>query len=400
MDEEKWVVQQRLVRLQLLAKSLSGEEIARELISILSINYGIESPRLLASMRDGAATNCVAVRTLKIVYPNAVDITCFSHTLDRVGQTFNLPILNEFISLWISMFSHSPKARLAWKALTGRTMQSYSATRWWSKWEVMKQVLVQFGDVEPFLDNHMDMAPSLTSKLRSLCQDVQKNVYLQLELAAVVDWGEHFVKATYTLEGDGPLGLRVYEVINTIVASIHTAHCPNVQAIAKKLEGKVRSVSLAQMLRYAQGCVQQGLDYFQEKLDSTLKDAFAIFKAARLFSPQKTHSMQPTASDIDCLRAFPFFTQDVIDQLKKELPVYLSKCADTDPDFCPLTWWKQNASALPNWATAASKSFLVQPSSAASERVFSLLKASFDEQQTAALQDYLEASLMLQYNNR
>lgn len=35
VDEEKWVIQQRLVRLRLLAKSLCGEEIARELISIL-----------------------------------------------------------------------------------------------------------------------------------------------------------------------------------------------------------------------------------------------------------------------------------------------------------------------------------------------------------------------------
>ena len=147
------------------------------------------------------------------------------------------------------MFSHSPKARLAWKALTGRAIKLYSATRWWSKWEVMKQLSLQFGDVEPFLDNHKDMAPSLTSKLRSFSQDVQKSVYQQLELAAVVDWGEHFVKATYTLEGDGPLGLRVYEVINTIVASIHTTHCPNVQAIAKKSDGKLRNVSLAQMLK-------------------------------------------------------------------------------------------------------------------------------------------------------
>ena len=81
----------------------------------------------------------------------------------------------------------------------------------------MEVSLVQFGDVEPFLDNHKDMAPSLTSKLRSLCQDVQKNI--QLQLAAVVDWGEHFVKAAYTLECDDPLGLRVYEVINTTVTS-------------------------------------------------------------------------------------------------------------------------------------------------------------------------------------
>ena len=47
------------------------------------------------------------------------------------------------------------------------------------------------------------------------------------------------------------------------------------------------------------------------------------------------------------------------------------------------------------WAIAVSKALLVQPSFASSEGVFSLLKASFDEQQ-----DYLEASLILQLNSR
>ena len=76
----------------------------------------------------------------------------------------------------------------------------------------------------------------------------------------------------------------------------------------------------------------------------------------------------------------------------------LSKCADTDENFCPLLWWKQNALELPYWAEAANKTLPLQPSSAASEHVFSLLKASFSEQQNNALQDYLGASLVLQYN--
>ena len=37
IDKEEWVIKQRLVHVQLLAKSLCGEEIARELISILSM---------------------------------------------------------------------------------------------------------------------------------------------------------------------------------------------------------------------------------------------------------------------------------------------------------------------------------------------------------------------------
>ena len=69
----------------MLAKSLTGEELARELISVLSVAYSITSNSLLAAMRDGASVNNVAIQTLKIVYPLVIDIRCFSHTIDHVG---------------------------------------------------------------------------------------------------------------------------------------------------------------------------------------------------------------------------------------------------------------------------------------------------------------------------
>ena len=68
--------------------------------------------------------------------------------------------------------------------------------------------------------------------------------------------------------------------------------------------------------------------------------------------------------------------------------------------FDCLEWWKMYATDLPIWLSAAKQIFLVQPSSAASERVFSLLKASFKDQKESSLQDYVETSLMLQYNKR
>jgi len=52
------------------------------------------------------------------------------------------------------------------------------------------------------------------------------------------------------------------------------------------------------------------------------------------------------------------------------------------------------------WWLAASKLLLIQPSSAAAERVFSLLKNSFSAQQTRSYTDYIKASLYLQYNKR
>lgn len=194
---------QRLVRLQMLAHSVTGEELARELISVLSITYSIAPDLLLATMRDRAAVNSVALRTVKAIYPKVIDIACFSHTLDLVGSKFRTPNLSEFAQAWISLFSHSPKNKLMWRERTGRSMASYSATRWWSRWEVLEQLLVQFGDVLPFLQNEDIGSPVTKSKLLAFFTDAQKRAFLEIELAAVVDWGQPFVKATYSLEGDG-----------------------------------------------------------------------------------------------------------------------------------------------------------------------------------------------------
>ena len=144
---------------------MTGEEIACELISVLSVHYSMTSGSLLGAMRDRAAVNNVAMHTLKVVYPDVLDVGCFSHTLDLVGRKVNAPHLSEFVMAWVSLFSHSPKARLLWKKQTGCMVKSYAPTRWWSKWEVMKQLLEVYGDVERFLQSHVD-PPALTySKL-------------------------------------------------------------------------------------------------------------------------------------------------------------------------------------------------------------------------------------------
>ena len=202
--DQDWKVVQRLIRLEFLVKSMTGEEVARELINLLSMEYCVKSPLLLAAMRDGASVNSVAMRTVSVVYPSVLDVRCFSHTLDIVGTKFNTPTLTTFISLWISLFSHSPKTKALWKDQTGKSMASFSKTRCWSRWEVMQQVMVQFGDLLPFLDRNQDIGPALREKLLEILKNNQRVSLLKIELAAIVDVGEHFVKSTYNLEGDGP----------------------------------------------------------------------------------------------------------------------------------------------------------------------------------------------------
>ena len=105
---------------------------ACQLISTLSVTR-TKSTFILAAMRDGARPNGLDKRIVKVVYLHIMDVRCFPHTLDLVGDKFQTPLLTSF---WISLFLHSPKTKMLWKNQTEKSVASY---RWWSKWEILHQ---------------------------------------------------------------------------------------------------------------------------------------------------------------------------------------------------------------------------------------------------------------------
>ena len=130
-----------------------------------------------------------------------------------------------------------------------------------------------------------------------------------------------------------------------------------------------------------------------------MKELLEAFKAARLFSPAKVQQIKPSVSSLDTLSVFPILSSQ-IPALKEEFPLYVAASEDIDPSYDPSQFWRQHEQSLPAWSQAVRQIILIQPSSAASERVFSLLTNSFGERQNSSLQDYIEASIMMQYNNR
>ena len=92
-------------------------------------------------MRDGAAVNDAGLRQVGFYFPNILNVTCFSHTIDNVGMHFVFRVLDTFSRYWNTMFNLSPAARLLWKTRTGTAMLLKSDTRWWSHWEVLNRVM-------------------------------------------------------------------------------------------------------------------------------------------------------------------------------------------------------------------------------------------------------------------
>lgn len=149
---------------------------------------------MLAAMRDGSSVNQAALDRIAFIIPKRLNV-------DNVGNHLIIPTVLEFGSVWIRLFRGSYKAKLLWKDLTGQRPRSYSETRWWSKWEVYQQTLMQFGDIERLLPEveATNVGPQLLLQLQAIFSHPERLLNLKFELAITIDVGLHFVKPTYFL---------------------------------------------------------------------------------------------------------------------------------------------------------------------------------------------------------
>ena len=147
-------------------------------------------------------------------------------------------------------------------------------------------------------------------------------------------------------------------------------------------------------LEVAFAAVRPVLEYLKSQSSNEYESTFLAFRIARLCNPRR---IRDTHNDFELVSKLRFVDGKLKASLHKELPIYLAR-ANAIGDNDLLGWWKRNEAELPSWALFLRKSLLLQPSSAAVERVFSMLSNCFDDAQERALNDYIESSLMLRFN--
>ena len=178
----------------------------------------------------------------------------------------------------------------------------------------------------------------------------------------------------------GPLVLECYERVDRVLASIATENIPNVRAIAENLTRQPPShPHHEQWVTYARSCVKDGLNYFKRQLESNLKTPLAVFKSCRLFSPRKVREMNPTAASVDESLSYLSLMQMNKRSLKRNCLLTLLRQWILTEILTNYSGGSLMPTTLPNWSAAAKKMILIQPSSAAAECFFSLLKASFGQ---------------------
>ena len=104
-----------------------------------------------------------------------------------------------------------------------------------------------------------------------------------MEISITVDAIEPFVKATYTLEGDGPLALVAYQQISILYSHVLLEHYPSVDAVARLLANG-NSTHERQLIAYAMAACFPAYAYFKEKFDNDLMPIVLAFCGMLPFS--------------------------------------------------------------------------------------------------------------------
>ena len=419
-------IQQRVLALHRYQKSFKTEELCAVIVLALDDPYHIARDNIIAFIADRASVNVAALGALtQTAFPFSSTIGCLSHTINNAGKKMeNVTTARtfEFISKWINIIGRSPAARHMFEARTGKKPNRANLTRWYAEWDVVNQVGMLWGDVEEFLRNlhAAGIAPENVDVALSLLAAHKDEI--RLHIAAIMDLGQPLYRACYNLEGDDCLAVKAFDVI----AQLEQLQLPgsrlafaNTLAVAKSIANAIPGITLAQRdaaaaahFESARAAVlPSAVDYLRERFESTtangLKKAKELFESCRLCHPASINQIAVSELRALLMRfshsvyglTNPFYSKTPsIDLLIDEVPAYRAAATGIDEELDVMLFWRQHRLSLPHWSQLAFIVALFQPSSAAAERVFSMMEAQFDDTQSNALEDYRAASVMLRYN--
>ena len=299
-------------------------------------------------------------------------------------------------------------------------------TRFWAEFECKEQLFLTWPSVEFVLNELTERKICPKSSKKAQEDQKKKTVEIEVELGAYIDGIRPFVETTYTLEGDGgnlPFDTwtkidSLYKHINNFRAGTH----PNLSAILRKKfqpdGGPIVGANLTAynaIVDYGRKCIEPAFKWFEAKFaEEDMAAQLEMFKAARMCDPRQHQLLEGDANDVyerlKSLALIPQISTAHLAGLEKEYPKFL-QCASSDPvenykhenddsDADALQrWWLKYVAKLPLWSRAFDACMLLVPSSCSAERAFSLLKATFKDNQKTALNDYVELAVMAQFNS-
>lgn len=260
---------------------------------------------------------------------------------------------------------------------------------------------------------------SRINRMTKAVNDKRSCATLYLELSTVVAVAKPLVEATYLLEGNGPLALIAYDQVCRIKKffELHkdNASWPGVAvalaeytSVIAVIEGEAADENAirAASVEMVKKMVEPVEEYFLSRIFGHLGPDVQLYKALRNANPLAINRTPPTAAEFaKDVESLDHFLPIEIGKMLIELPLYIDLASNWNPADgnadevkSIVKFWKLHKDQMPSMCKFIRYAYTITTSSAPAERVFSVIKRSFDTGQKGALEDYVFLSAIMQFN--
>jgi hypothetical protein len=265
-------------------------------------------------------------------------------------------------------------------------------------------------------------------RLKATVRDGNENAaWLRLELSVVALTMEPLVTACYKLEGKGPCAIIAFDIVKRVESFFEVHHptlsYPGVRAAMVTCVNALTIIPAINALQFAEpghidnlvnarvrSLLNPAIAYFRSRIFDKLAEDIAIYKTMRYANPlamkrnRQTFTVAEFRANVEALQHFSIAE---VEEMVAKIPLYVA-CFDDIPEHLweaddmtfSQQFWKLRKHEFPALTKFVIYAFTMISSSAAAERVFSILKRCFLNGQRLALEDYQMLSCMLQINRR
>lgn len=227
---ENYTIQTLLIGMKRTERSLDHkalaylvtEHLSRVGIKLLSVVF-VNSDRASVCIKAAKELNPPALlREANNRRDLSIHIGCFCHTLNNAGLKMRKGTreLWIFTKSWNKMVSTSASAATYFKEKYGVRPKSYSATRWWSWWEIVVFLKENFACIPQFLrvmEQKKWSTKSVTKMLDVIRQDNEHGRWrLEMQIYVTVNAGRFFCTTSYLLETKGFIAPFVFGLIQRV----------------------------------------------------------------------------------------------------------------------------------------------------------------------------------------
>lgn len=350
-------------------------------------------------------------------------IPCLMHAMSNLGTRLrkSFPLVKMFMSGYKKMSNTSEAARALWRLECKADCPRLADKSFWKWWDCVQTVLLCWASLARFLKVAGDRG--MASKSVAKMQSAFAKPELKIQLEFCVTAGLPFRHAGFLLECDGFALPFVQGRLSVIgewceawkVQRLHhpTVHEATFAASALGLRGAQIEDVAKSLVSVASNVVAN----FERAVLAEMSSLLPLYRAAGLLHParymwehEKADFTVTLHSCVDTLtRLKGIVNRDVLrGQLLGEHPEYVRAAKEWkvsigaepggDTPARLWDWWRAISAKVPAWFTVAKILVLLQPSSAAIERFYSLVKANSDDTQGAESQETLASRCMLMYN--